>query len=120
MTLKEVRDILQAEVLCGQEKLSLQVEFGGASDLMSDVLAFGQPGLLLLTGLASIQSVRTANIIEASALVYVRGKRPDQESIDLASRKGLLLLTTRLMMFTACGLLYQGGLKGLAALTPSG
>jgi predicted transcriptional regulator len=120
MTLKEARDILQAEVLCGQENLSREVDFGGASDLMSDVLAFGQPGFLLLTGLASVQSVRTANIIEASALVYVRGKKPDQESIDLASRKGLPILTTRFMMFTACGLLYQGGLKGLAATPSSG
>lgn len=113
MTLREVRDILQAEILCGQDNLEWEVEFGGASDLMSDVLAFGQPGLLLLTGLANVQSVRTASIIEARALVYVRGKKPDQESIELATRKGLPLLSTRFMMFTACGLLYKDGLKGL-------
>jgi predicted transcriptional regulator len=120
MTLREIRDILQAEVLCGQDSLNREMEYGGASDMMSDVLAFGQPGLLLLTGLTNVQSVRTANIIEANALVYVRGKKPDQESIDLAVQKGLPLLSTKLMMFTACGLLYEGGLKGLGASPASG
>jgi len=111
MTLRDVRDILQAEILNGENDLDREVKTVGASDLMSDVLAFGQPGLLLLTGLANVQAVRTADIIEAGGLVFVRGKRPDRESVDLARRKGLPLLATALMMFPACGLLYAQGLE---------
>jgi len=119
MTLKDVRDILQAEVLNGEEHLDREVAAVGASDLMSDVLAFGQPGLLLLTGLANVQAVRTADIIEAGCLVYVRGKRPDRESVELAAKKHLPLLATALMMFPACGRLYEKGLRGLSTTAPA-
>ena len=67
MTLREIMDLLQAEVVSGHEHLDIEIDFAGGSDLMSDVLAFGKPGLLLLTGLSNVQSVRTANIIDAKA-----------------------------------------------------
>jgi len=114
MTLKEIMDILQAEVLCCENRLDEKIEFAGGSDMMSDVLAFGQPGILLLTGLTNAQSVRTADIIEAKAIVYVRGKKPDKEGIELAKKKGIPILSTKLMMYTACGLLYSHGLPGVS------
>ncbi len=114
MTLKEIMNILQAEVLCGENRLDEKIEFAGGSDMMSDVLAFGQPGILLLTGLTNAQSVRTADIIEAKAIVYVRGKKPDKEGIELAKQKGIPILSTKLMMYTACGLLYSSGLPGVS------
>jgi len=72
MKLREVRDILEADIIHGEDHLDEDVAFAGGSDLMSDALAFGQPGLLMLTGLTNSQSVRTADIIEAKAIVYVR------------------------------------------------
>lgn len=83
---------------------------------MSDVLAFGKPGILLLTGLTNAQSVRTANIIEAKAIVYVRGKKPDNEGIEIAKKMGIPILSTNLMMYSACGLLYNNGLPGVSSL----
>lgn len=114
MILKEIQDLLQAEVICGEERLQTEIKAAGASDLMSDVLAFGQPQILLLTGLSNAQSVRTADIIDAKAVVYVRGKRPDREGIELARKKRIPLLTTKLMMYKACGLLYSHGLPGVS------
>lgn len=113
MTLKEVKEILEAEIICGENLLDLEVFAAGGSDLMSDALAFGQPGILLLTGLTNLQSVRTADIIEAKAIVYVRGKRPTNEGIELARAKGIPIFSTRHMMYTACGLLYAGKLPGV-------
>jgi len=115
MTLKEIQELLQAEVITGADRLDEEITAGGASDLMSDVLAFGKPGILLLTGLSNSQSVRTANIIDAKAIIYVRGKKPDQAGIELAKGKGIPLLSTRFMMYTACGLLFSHGLKGISA-----
>jgi predicted transcriptional regulator len=115
MTLKEIKELLQAEVITGDDCLDEEITSGGASDLMSDVLAFGQPGILLLTGLSNSQSVRTANIIDAKAIVYVRGKKPDKEGVKLAQEKRIPLLSTKLMMYTACGLLFSHGLKGISA-----
>ncbi|MDH5466763.1 MAG: DRTGG domain-containing protein [Candidatus Aminicenantes bacterium] len=114
MTLKEIKEILKAEVICGEEHLDEEIKFAGGSDLMSDVLAFGKPGILLLTGLSNAQSVRTAIIIEAKAIVYVRGKRPDKEGIKLAMEKGIPILSTQYMMYKTCGLLYSQGLPGVS------
>jgi predicted transcriptional regulator len=113
MTLKEIKELLNAEVICGEEHLGIDIEFAGGSDMMSDVLAFGQPGILLLTGLSNNQSVRTADIIEAKAIIYVRGKRPDDIGIKLAREKGLPLLSTQYMMYETCGILYNVGLPGV-------
>ena len=117
MTLKDIKELLQAEVMVGSDQLDMKVEFAGGSDLMSDVLAFGKPGILLLTGLSNAQSVRTANIIDAKAVVYVRGKKPDQAGIDFAREKQIPLLSTKFMMYTACGLLFCNGLPGVSGLS---
>jgi predicted transcriptional regulator len=116
MTLKEIKELLQAEVISGDDGLDEEITAAGASDLMSDVLAFGKPGILLLTGLSNSQSVRTANIIDAKAIVYVRGKKPDKEGVELAKQKSIPLLSTKFMMYTACGLLFSHGLKGISTL----
>ncbi|MDH7511446.1 MAG: DRTGG domain-containing protein [Clostridiales bacterium] len=113
MKLRDIQKLLEAELICGEESLDEEIDYAGASDLMSDVLAFGKPGLLLITGLSNVQSVRTADIIEAKAIVYVRGKKPDKDSIELAKKKGIPLLSTRLMMYKTCGLLYSQGLSGI-------
>ncbi len=117
MTLKEIKELLQAEVIVGEDKLDIEITFAGGSDLMSDVLAFGKPGILLLTGLSNSQSVRTANIIDAKAIVYVRGKKPDAEGIELAKEKGIPLLSTNLMMYATCGLLFTHGIPGVSDLS---
>jgi predicted transcriptional regulator len=116
MTLKEIMEILKAEVITGEESLDIEISFAGASDLMSDVLAFGKPGILLLTGLSNAQSVRTANIIDAKAILYVRGKKPNEEGIKLAKEKGIPIISTTLMMYTTCGLLFSHGLQGVSSL----
>ncbi len=113
MKLREIKELLKAQVIWGEDQLDTEVERAGASDLMIDVLALGKPGMLLITGLANVQSVRTADIIEAKAILYVRGKKPDGEGISLAQKKGIPLLSTDLLMFQACGLLYSQGLKSV-------
>ena len=114
MKLREIKELLDAVVVWGEELLDIEIEFAGGSDLMSDVLAFGEPGILLLTGLSNTQSVRTADIIEAKAIIYVRGKKPDKEGVEIAKSKGIPMLSTKLMMYKACGILYNRGLRGVS------
>lgn len=112
MKLEAVRDILSCRVIVGEDRLGEEVRLGCGSDLMSDVLAFIKPNALLLTGLTNIQSVRTAEIAEVKAIVYVRGKVPDKEASSLAKEKGIVLLATNLPMYESCGKLYAAGLVG--------
>ena len=112
MTLQKVIDILKAEIIVGSESLQIEIDMGCGCDLMSDVLAFVKPGSLLLTGLTNPQSVRTAEMSDIKAICFVRGKKPDKETVELAKEKKIPLLSTPLTLFEACGKLYNGGLAG--------
>ena len=78
-----------------------------AADLMSDVLAFASPGCLLLTGLCNPHVVRTAEMADINAVMFVHGKIPTEDTIALAEAKSIPLLSTALSMFEVCGRLYQ-------------
>jgi predicted transcriptional regulator len=112
MKLLEIRNLLQCAVLTGEDSLSREVETVVASDGMSEILAFAHPGALMVTGLTNIQSVRTADIANVIAMVYIRDKRPDEKTINLAREKGIPVLATGLGMFDVCGILREAGLKG--------
>ena len=112
MYLREVRDILSATVLSGEESLELEVHSACVSDFMSDVLAYVKDQALLLTGLVNPQVVRTADMMDMKCIVFVRGKVPDQSILALAQDRGIVVMTTQLRMYTACGLLFTRGLVG--------
>lgn len=111
MTIRDIVTILDAQVVCG-ENLDIEVHNACGSDMMSDVLAFVKEQSVLLSGLVNTQVVRTAEMMDMLCIVFVRGKTPNEEMIALAKERGIVLLTTPIRMFTACGLLYQNGLTG--------
>ncbi|MFZ5642815.1 MAG: transcriptional regulator [Bacillota bacterium] len=103
--------MLDAEVLTGEGLLDTEITSGFGCDLISDSLCFSRPDCLLLTGLTNIQIIRVADMVEARAIVFVRGKKPGKEIIRMAEDKKLPLLVTKLFLFEGCGLLYQHGLR---------
>jgi len=109
--LKQVAKILDAEAISGCDR-DTDVATGCGCDLMSDVLTFAKPGGVLLSGLTNVQVVYSASAAGVKAICFVRGKRPFEETIELANRKKIALLATRLPLFEACGRLYKKGLKG--------
>jgi predicted transcriptional regulator len=110
LQLQQVADLLDCEILSGQDRLKREIDRGFAADLMSDVLAFAPHGALLITGLSSSQSVQTAEIADMGAVLLVSNKRPGDDALAIARRRGLPLLLTAHGMFEACGLLLQHGL----------
>jgi len=115
MNLYRVRDILDADVLSGEDLLDIEVFSACGSDLMSDVLAYVKDQVLLLTGLMNPQVIRTAEMMDIHAIVFVRGKKPNEEIIRLADEKEMVLMTTKHPLYIACGLLYNAGLRGKEA-----
>jgi predicted transcriptional regulator len=111
MKLHEIIAILEGELISRRADLDLEVMCADAADLMSDVLAFAEPGSMLLTGLCNPQVVRTAEMADIVAVVFVRGKYPPPETIALAEEKGIPLVATRYAMFEMCGRLYRAGMK---------
>jgi predicted transcriptional regulator len=112
LKLNDVKIILDAEVIVGEENLDLEVKTAFGADLMSDVLAFAKAGSLLLTGLTNSQVIRTANILDIAAIILVRGKKPSTETINLAKELKIPLLTTKYILFETAGRLYAKGIVG--------
>ena len=112
MKVFEIKEILDAEIICGEEFLDREVFTACGSDMMSDVLAFVKDQSLLLTGLQNPQVVRTAEMMDMHCIIFVRGKTPDEQIIELANDRDIVLMTTGMRMFSACGKLYEAGLKG--------
>lgn len=112
MNIREVARILDAQILCGQDYLDRNVASACGSDLMSDVLAFVKEKTVLLTGLTNPHVIRTAEMLDVSCIVFVRGKRPAQELLDMAEQREIAILNTPETLFTACGRLYAAGLRG--------
>lgn len=113
MKLKEIKEVLNAEVLIGKEFLHREVNAAFGSDLMSDVLAFVNEGTALLTGLTNPQVIRTAEMIDLFVIVFVRGKVPNDEILKMAQKNNITILTTGYTLYTACGKLYEKGLRGV-------
>lgn len=111
MKLKEIATILNANIACGDERLEYEVTMGYSSDLMSDVLTLDTDNLLLITGLVNIQAIRTAEMADIKAIVFVRNKKASQLIIDLAKENGMCILESPYSLFKSSGLLYAAGLQ---------
>lgn len=112
MTIGTIKELLEAQVLCGEESLDVDVHSACGSDMMSDVLAYVKDQAVLLTGLVNSQVIRTAEMMDMVCLVFVRGKKPTKEMIELASDSGMAILATDMRLYEACGKLYVNGLVG--------
>ena len=112
MKLNQVMEVVNAKVYTDVPFSDIEINAACGADLMSDALAFGENKGLLLTGLNNPQSIRTAEMMDISCVILVRGKEPDESLIKLANEKDIVVMKTDYSMYTACGLLYKAGLPG--------
>lgn len=112
MKITDIKELLDAEIVCGDENLDKQVYSACGSDMMSDVLAYVKDQAVLLTGLINSQVIRTAEMMDMVCIVFVRSKSPNEEMIELARESGIVLMKTKKRLYEACGTLYVNGLVG--------
>ncbi|MDD4796659.1 MAG: DRTGG domain-containing protein [Eubacteriales bacterium] len=112
MKIREIQQYLNAEILCNEQLADREIISACGSDLMSDVLAFVKEKTVLLTGLTNPHVVRTAEMLDVSLIVFVRGKYPMQEILDMAQERDIVICRTDLTLYEACGVLYSHGLRG--------
>ncbi|MBQ1256353.1 MAG: hypothetical protein IIX93_03635 [Clostridia bacterium] len=111
MKLKEIQALLNARGLTGEENPELEVQSACSSDMMSDVLAFPKEHMVLLTGLVNPQVMRTADMLDIRMVVFVRGKTPAEEALELARENGISVLSTDHTLYNASGILFTNGLN---------
>ena len=119
MKLTELIELTDGTVLNPEVDLNIKIRGGCGADLMSDVLASSQPKAVLLTGLTNPQVVRTAQIAEFRAILFVRGKQPQVETITIATQENIPLITSPYGMFELCGRLHRAGLPSFESHVPS-
>ena len=112
MKISTLKELLEADILTGEENLEKEVHSACGSDMMSDVLAFVKDQAVLMTGLVNLQVIRTAEMMDMICIVFVRSKRPTPEMIEAAKESGIVLLATNKRMYESCGILYTNGLTG--------
>lgn len=113
MKISEILHITGGTLKCGEEKLHLEISHAFSSDLLSDVLTINRSGIMLITGAANLQAIRTAEIAEVSCILFARNKKVTDEMIRLAEENGLVIIESPRSMFGISGMLYQEGIKPL-------
>ena len=111
MRIEEIIKLTNSDVLAGKVAEHKNPEKAFSSDLMSDVLTLDEENILLITGLANLQVIRTAEMADISIVLLARNKKATSEMIELAEENGLLLLRTPFSIFRTSGILYSGGLE---------
>ena len=122
MKIRDVIDLLSCEILTPATfREDQEINYGFSSDLMSDALmilntvqseeVLSQSALI--TGLATNQAVRTAEMLDVNVLLMVRDKQPSTKVLFLAEQSNIIILKTKHTMFNTVGLLYEKGVKGI-------
>lgn len=119
MELKEIIKIVDGTLLNPQVDMNVKIRGGIGADLMSDVLAASQPDAILLTGLTNPQVVRTSQMADIRAIIFVRDKKPQAETLTIANQENVPLVTSPFGMFELCGRLHQAGLPSFESNVPS-
>ena len=110
MKIRQIAQLLDAAVLCCEDRLDDEVYTACGSDMMSDVLAYVKDQAMLLTGLVNPQVIRTAMMMDMHCVVFVRSKQPSAEMLELAAENGIVVMKTDFRMYEACGTLYSNHL----------
>jgi len=118
LKVKEIVKLLKAEVHCKTDDCGVEITKGGASDLMSDVLAYltempESRSTCMITGLLSPQVIRTASLTDVPVIIFTRGKKPTPAMVEQAKEAELCVLSTNYTSFTCCGLLWDQGVRGV-------
>ena len=110
MKISEIATLTNAQIVT-DFKGDKDVGRAFSSDLMSDVLTLDDENILLITGLANIQLIRTTEMADIEVVLLSRGKQATPEMIELANENGLLIMETPFSLFRASGILFSNGLK---------
>lgn len=112
MDTTQLSKLIAGEILNNTEG-TLEISCAFASDLMSDVLRWHDDNMVLITGLATIQALRTAEISGIPCIVFARGKHVTEEMLELARESNIIIISSPQSMYEVSGKLYTNGIKPL-------
>lgn len=111
MRIAEVADEIKGRIVCGNDFADRDVSRACASDLLSDVLTLNKHGILLITGLSNLQTIRVAEVAEIFCIVLVRNKKASPDMIKLAEESKIVIIESPRSMFAVSGMLSKAGIE---------
>lgn len=111
MKIQEIANIINGRILTPGLDVGREITRAFSSDLMSDVLTRDYEDTVLITGLANLQAIRTAEMSDIGLIIIARGKEVGEEMIHLAESSDIVLIKSAYSLFRISGLLYEAGIK---------
>lgn len=112
MRINDVNVLVNGKIVLGVEQQLQEIDCVFASDLMSDVLTIRtDKSLMLITGLANLQTIRTCEMSDIKVIMFVRGKKVTEEMLELAAENDMVLIETKFSLYRTSGILYNAGIE---------
>lgn len=115
MKLKDVVKEFSLDVKAGSGHLDNEVVGGYVSDLLSDVLAHAEDGVLWVTLHIHQNIVAVASHKGLAGIVLVQGRQPEKDTVAKAEEENIPILVSSLSAFELVGRLYKAGIRGAEA-----
>lgn len=116
MNLKDLVKEFGLEVKTGSDHLDRVVSGGYVSDLLSDVLAHADEGVLWVTLHIHHNIVAVASHKDLAGIILVQGRQPEKDTVAKAEEEGIPIMVSELSAFELVGRLYKAGIRGAEAL----
>ena len=110
MKLTELAGALGLEAAVGALE-GVEVTGAYVSDLLSDVMAHAEKGMVWITLQVHQNIVAVATLKELAAIVIVAGREPESDTIEKAEQQKVPILRTKLTAFEIAGRMYELGLR---------
>ena len=110
MTIREIQELLNLEVIAGKKGLDREVAGGYCGDLLSDVMGHAANGMMWLTIQSHRNIVAVALLKELSAIILASGHHPDEDARAKAEEEGIPILLSPLPIYQVAGQLFDAGI----------
>ncbi|MDR1181693.1 MAG: hypothetical protein LBL13_06925 [Bacteroidales bacterium] len=115
MNIEKIVQLIEGKIVTENNRNNIQITHAFTSDLMSDVLTINhaRDDIILLTGLANVQTIRTVEIAGLNLVILVRGKKANPDMIEIANENDISIIETDYSAFRTSAILYNAGIKSL-------
>ena len=108
MKLNDLIGLIDAKVLVeGNE--DTEISCGYTCDLLSWVMAHGEPGMAWVTVQTHLNVIAVAVLSEMACVILPESIEMEQESLNKARSEGMAVLSSPLPAYEICGRLYTQG-----------
>lgn len=105
--IKELCDLLSANIIAGREYSNQKVDVFYTSDITAEIISNAPVGSGWITSLKEKNIIAAASVKDFKAIIITGGNFPDNDTLKYAENEKIPLLITMFNNFECSGLIYQ-------------